>query len=120
MGTRYIVSVADSNGCKAVDSVEIKIHSCDNTLLFIPDAFTPNNDGTNDLFYAKGNKIKEFHISIFNRWGELIFESNDMNKYWDGTKNGKPAQEGVFVYSIKAKSTLNEDIEKIGQVTLIR
>ena len=56
--------------------------------LYVPNAFTPNSDGTNDTFGAKGDGIIEFNIQIFNRWGELVFESNDINKVWDGIYKG--------------------------------
>ena len=87
--------------------------------LYVPNAFTPNGDGLNDVFGAKGDGIIEFSIQVFNRWGELVFEANDMNKLWDGTYNGLPAEAGVYVYSITAWGEKTNQISKSGTVTLI-
>ena len=72
--------------------------------LFIPNAFTPNSDGKNDFFQIFGNlqAIWLLHVSIFDRVGELVFESNDVNFKWDGTYKGKPLPPSVYVYTIKA------------------
>lgn len=89
--------------------------------LYIPNAFTPDGDGINDLFFAKGINISEFNIQIYNRWGEKIFESDDMTEVWDGTYNNLPVPQGSYVYSVFAHdNNSNEYITKKGNVTLIR
>ncbi|MGB3948261.1 MAG: gliding motility-associated C-terminal domain-containing protein [Bacteroidia bacterium] len=92
-----------------------------NTML-LPNAFSPNNDGHNDVFVLHGfkNKVTEFSIIIYNRWGEKVFESTDAAKAWDGTYNGKPLKAGVFVYYINATFTSGEKILKKGNVSLIK
>jgi gliding motility-associated-like protein len=71
--------------------------------LFVPNAFTPNGDGKNDLFYLQGEGILDgsYTIRIFNRWGEEIFFSNDTENSWDGTCKGKPAALGAYIYIIE-------------------
>ncbi|MEW6469817.1 MAG: gliding motility-associated C-terminal domain-containing protein [Bacteroidota bacterium] len=88
--------------------------------LYVPNAFTPNGDGINDLFGAKGDGIIEYSIQIFNRWGELVFESSDINKQWDGTYKGQIAETGAYAYSITAYGEKTNRISKSGTVTLIQ
>ena len=88
--------------------------------LFVPNSFTPNNDEHNDLFVIKGLDIIEFNIKIFNRWGRMIFESNSLDKYWDGTYNGNFVQQEKYTYLITV-SDLNDNSHKFpGIVTLIK
>lgn len=104
------------------------IHSVSNTTtlkkstsLFMPTAFTPDADGVNDQFGAKGINVKDFHMEIFNRWGEKIFESNDINSHWDGTFNGMAAQQGSYVFNVTAYDMeTEEDISTSGTVALLR
>jgi gliding motility-associated-like protein len=70
--------------------------------IYIPNAFTPNGDGINDSFGVKGEGIKDFRLVIFNRWGDVIFESTEPRKLWDGRVAGKPVEQGVYVYQLYA------------------
>lgn len=85
--------------------------------LNIPNVFTPNNDGANDTYFVTGKGITEFNITIVNRWGNPVFEANDINIAWDGTSDGKPCVDGVYFYIIKAKSN-TKDYDKHGHITL--
>lgn len=90
---------------------------------FMPNAFTPNGDGTNETFIGNGLLFgaKEFNMTIWNRWGELIFESNDPNVGWDGrTRNGAVGPPGVYVYVVKIKGPRGEDLSFKGYATLIQ
>jgi gliding motility-associated-like protein len=87
--------------------------------LYIPNAFTPNGDGLNDMFGAAGQGISEFSMQVFNRWGNLIFESNDIRKQWDGTYKGEKAELGVYVYKVSAKGPKSYEIRKTGSITLV-
>ena len=85
--------------------------------LNIPNVFTPNQDGANDTYLVSGKGITEYTIVILNRWGNVVFESNDITDPWDGTSKGTPCVEGVYFYSIKAKS-INKEYSKQGYITL--
>ena len=86
------------------------------------EAFTPNGDNVNDVFYAFGNGLIEFKMYIFNRWGEKLFESNDIHKGWDGKVDDAFVQEGVYTYRIiyKKKSAPSEKKTKIGTLLLLK
>jgi gliding motility-associated-like protein len=70
--------------------------------IYIPSAFTPNGDGLNDTFGVKGEGIQQYHIYIYNRWGEVIFESTNPKQTWDGRVNGNPSEQGSYVYQLFA------------------
>ena len=87
---------------------------------FIPSAFTPNGDGLNDLFYVKANfEPKSYELSIFNRNGDLVFITRDLNTGWDGSLHGKTLAHGMYVYVIKYRDTQGVEQKKQGQVLLI-
>lgn len=89
--------------------------------IFVPNAFSPNGDGHNDLFFVGGEGILSFDLMIFNRWGELLAQSNDPAYRWDGTKRaGQAVPEGVYVYRIKAVLNDGFVVDKGGTITLIR
>lgn len=93
------------------------------TLLYVPDAFSPNNDGVNDLFLPKGDGIIDFEIRIFDRWGNLIFYSDDMNKGWDGKVNEgrEVAQQDTYIYLINIRALQNKhDYDYRGVVNLVK
>ena len=114
----YSVKVFNSFECSYEDSIEI-IKKCP-TRLYIPDAFSPNNDGHNDKFEIIAENIKEFDLIIFSRWGEKIFHSTDPQNSWDGTYKGSPCPVGVYYYQLYIR--VNDGIEKNinGTVTLIK
>lgn len=91
---------------------------------YIPNAFTPNHNGINEIFYGYGTYIKEFEIMIFDRWGNLIFESNDLMKGWDGKvqggSSGEMAQEDVYVWKVKILDVRDLTHNYVGHVTIIR
>ncbi len=121
----YFCTVTDNNGCTASDSINVL--TCDTNSCrdhyFIPNVFTPNGDGHNDQFgLIKGMNVEPseyFSISIFDRTGEKVFETNNETATWDGQYCGKPAPQGVYVYV--AKYVCNGDhIDARGGVTLLR
>jgi len=91
-------------------------------LLRIPNAFTPNNDGKNDLFrpVTEPEKIITFHMFIFDQWGKNIFETQDIRSGWNGAIGGNPAPVGVYVYTLTYGSVSGETKEMTGTVTLVR
>jgi gliding motility-associated-like protein len=90
------------------------------SVLLIPDAFTPNNDNINERFEVKGLFIGSFQMSIFNRWGEVVFQTNDINNSWDGMINGEVAPTGSYVYKAEVTDTSNKAFSKSGAFLLIR
>ena len=88
--------------------------------IYIPNAFTPNQDRVNDGFIAKGEGILEYEMFIFNRWGENIFTGQGLNTPWDGTYQNKQCQQDVYVYKIKIKTIFGDVKEFSGVVTLLR
>lgn len=121
-GTYEVLLVAtDAKGCQ--DSIMKWITIEDEHYIYVPNAFTPDGDRFNNVFYASTVNIVTFNMLIFNRWGELIFESNDPEYGWDGTYNGVRAKDGTYIYVITYQ-TINDDpdTEHVlkGFVTLLR
>ncbi|MFN5324348.1 MAG: PKD domain-containing protein [Bacteroidota bacterium] len=118
----YIVTMTDSNGCSNLDSVTVVVKEvvCEEPEIFIPSAFTPNEDNNNDWVFVRGNTIRNLLFRIYNRWGELVFESNDPSNGWDGKYNGKLATPAVYVYYVEAICFDNQRFFKKGNISLIR
>ncbi len=114
--TAFNLAVADVNGCKASNSMEVKVLY----KMRIPSAFTPNKDGKNDLFrIPPGSSVTLQQFSVYDRWGHIIFKTADISKGWDGTYNGLDLAAGTYIYLIKGMLADKELTEK-GTVTLIR
>ncbi len=88
--------------------------------LYVPNVFSPNDDSHNETFKPVGLYIKDYHMKIYDRWGELIFETKNLNEGWDGTHNGNTAQDGVYIYEIKAIGLDNKIHNVHGDLTLIK
>lgn len=118
----YIITLIASNtsGCKdtAISELLIEPHFD----FYIPNAFTPDNDGNNDIFTAVGEAIDEFSMVIFNRWGEQIYSTSSLEKGWDGSaKNGSEvSMEGVYVYKIRIKDWQGVNHKFVGHVSLLK
>ena len=118
--TIYSVTLTDINGCKDEDTTIINVF-CNDDVLFIPNAFTPNGDGLNDEVQLEGVGITKLNfLRIFNRWGQLVFESTNFGANWDGTFNGKLSEPEVFDYYLEAVCSTGQLIRKQGNITLIR
>ncbi|HRO39703.1 MAG TPA: choice-of-anchor L domain-containing protein [Flavobacteriales bacterium] len=106
-----------AEGCKAMDSLLV----IPPATLFFPNAFTPDGDGVNDTFGPVFSSVDEFHMIIFDRWGHVVFETDDIHKQWDGkVMGGNDAATSVYVYKYRAKGHYFEAHEKFGYVTLLR
>jgi gliding motility-associated-like protein len=121
----YTVIFSDSNNCRNSGTILIKT-LCKNANLFVPNTFSPNGDGSNDMFYPRGIGLDRAKIlRIFNRWGEIVFERYDfpvnsaMNG-WDGTWKGKKANADVYIYQLDVYCKNGELITSTGNITLIR
>jgi len=113
------LTVQSQYGC--IDSTSGMIRILPAFSIYIPNAFTPNSDGTNDFFKAYGTNIAEFKMYIFDRWGKIMFESEDINVGWPGrsSSSNEPLIQDVYVYKIIAKDIFGETHKYIGRVTLL-
>jgi gliding motility-associated-like protein len=121
--TWYSVNVENQNGCKGKDSILVKSSFVVGASPFqVPGAFTPNSDGLNDCFSLRNwGPVDYFDILIYDRWGYLVFHSNNINSCWDGTVKGIPQGAGTFVYQIRVSSKCTEGVvTKKGTLVLIR
>jgi gliding motility-associated-like protein len=120
--TTYIVTIVDPFGCTYTDTVIVVVIDvlCDESQIFMPNAFTPNNDNNNDVLYVRSNIIKAIYLAIYDRWGEKVFETTDMNQGWDGTFRGMDCDPGVFDYYLKVTCINDMEFIKKGNITLIR
>ncbi len=118
----YYVTVTDSNGCEYLDSVTICgiTVDCGEENIFIPNIFTPNGDGKNDELCFRGEWVTDFYIAIFNRWGELLYESTDITACWDGRYKDNLCQPGVYAYTCRVRCEANKQSTFKGDITLIR
>ena len=114
------LTVTNSDGCSD-DTIQV-VPVEDNFAFYVPNSFSPNNDGKNEIFLPRVNDIVNYELVIYNRWGELIFYTNNPDTGWDGFINEKPAPEGVYVWRIHyAKiGTPEEMMVKNGTITLVR
>jgi gliding motility-associated-like protein len=111
------LSIITPDGCQSTDSVLLKPPA----QFHFPNAFTPDGDGINDLFLPVGAEIYEYQLEIFDRWGELIHSSADVNMPWDGSVNGSgAAMTGVYVYKYRVSGLYFAPLEGYGHVTLLR
>jgi len=114
----YTVLVSNSHNCKSSDTIFIEAY-CD-PVINIPNTFTPNGDGLNDSFSIFGEYYDEVNMMIFNRWGELIYQSKNNKPYWDGNYHGNKCMEGVYYYSVIIRYKKTKSKNYFGTVTLLR
>ncbi len=119
----YSVILTYKNTCNLYDTIEVDAIE-DDPPLFIPNSFTPNSDGLNDVFSPAGNyeSIVDFYMAIYNRWGQLVFETRDKNKGWDGIIDNETVQLGVYIYKIDYRSYCSPDrtLNQVGHVVVLR
>jgi gliding motility-associated-like protein len=119
--TTYYVTVSDGD-CFYLDSVRVTVidFECGPPSIFVPNAFTPNGDQNNDVLYVEGQNLTSVELSIFDRWGEKVFETSTQSEGWDGSYKGVPVEPAVFVYKLKATCDGGIIYEEEGNVTVIR
>jgi gliding motility-associated-like protein len=122
--TEYTIEVRSAVGCKATDKVSIFV-LCNNANVFVPNTFSPNGDGVNDVFYPRGTGVFRIkNLRIFNRWGQIVFDrsninANDPSAGWDGTLNGKKLPSDVFVYTLEVVCENNTTLVFKGNIALV-
>jgi gliding motility-associated-like protein len=123
--TSYKLTVSNSGGCSASDAITITV-LCGANNLFMPNTFSPNGDGSNDIYYPRGKGIQTVRsLRIFNRWGEMVyrrenFNANDPSAAWDGRYLGKALPPDVFVYMIDVVCENQSIVTVKGDIALIR
>jgi gliding motility-associated-like protein len=121
-GSYNIMQIAISDqGCR--DTVEKVLNINQEQLIFVPNAITPDGDTYNEVFkpYMTGIDIYDYHLTIFNRWGEIVFESYDLSKGWNGTYGGEIVQDGVYIWQIITSDiATDKKLEFNGHVTVIK
>jgi len=114
------VTIEDSLGCFEV-TYRFVINVDEKYSVALPEAFTPNGDGENDVIYVRGWGIESLHsFEVFNRWGERVFYTNDINEGWDGTYKGEPQNQDTYVYKVLVNSYDDSERAITGYITLIR
>ena len=114
----YYVYVEDQNGCFDYSN-SVTVDEVPRTELYVPNTFTPNADWHNEVFTVYGKNIKEYSLKIFNRWGDLLFESNDIQKHWDGYFKGRKVDENKYLYYIEIIGEDDVLFTKSGIINLI-
>lgn len=120
--TTYYITVTDVNGCYNADSVTVYLKEpiCGNPLVFLPNAFTPNADGLNDVLYVRGVNINQLYFVVYDRWGEQVFQTTDLNIGWDGTFRGKQLPPDAYGYYFRCRCDNGEEYFEKGNVSLLR
>jgi gliding motility-associated-like protein len=121
--TTYYVTLEDANGCRAIsDSIQVVVLTlhCNDEDIYVPNAFTPDANGHNDILYVRSRGITGLYFAIYNRWGEKVFETNDITKGWDGTYKGAKCDPDVFVYYLNATCLTGLTYFKKGNITLLK
>lgn len=118
----YTVTVTDPYGCTAEASYRVSVTSpkCTEEDVFLPTAFSPNGDSANDVFIVRSNFIKEMELTVYNRWGELLFKSVDQSIGWDGTYKGEILTPDAFAYCLKVTCVDDQEYVATGNVNLLR
>jgi gliding motility-associated-like protein len=119
--TTFVVTVTDENGCTGTDEISLKIRLpiCEQDV-FIPTAFSPNGDDVNNELFVRSNYITTMELIIYNRWGQQVFNTKDINRGWDGKLNGEELSPDTYAYWLTAKCTDGEAITKRGSISLLR
>ena len=118
VNTRYFISGTTKDGCKTVDSIDVYVNY--ESLIDVPNAFAPDAPGGSNFFVVRKGIVKLKYFRVYNRWGNKVFETFDVDKGWNGSYNGVPQPQGVYVYVIEAETALGKRFYKQGNVTLIR
>lgn len=117
---KYWLQVTDGSNCKGKDTIEVFAQECLKGM-FIPNAFTPNNDRYNDVFKpVVYGQLEKFRLTVYSRWGEKVFETNNPGLGWNGTWKGQPMDTGSFVWVCAYKFTGKSEKSEKGHVTLVR
>lgn len=120
--TTYTLRITNRDGCSNERSITIEVLNleCRPPHIFVPQGFTPNGDGKNDVLLVRGVPIEQFYFAVYNRWGQLVFETTDKTVGWDGTFAGAELPSAVFAYYLEVSCFGGEEFITKGNVTLLR
>ena len=118
----YYLSIENEFGCTTSTEITIKVDdACSNAQLEIPNIISPNGDGANDYFEIRYEGVTEISsLRIYNRWGELVYHTQNILDYWDGTFRGTPLNPGVYVYYVEGICLNGDNFTKTGNVTILK
>lgn len=118
----YYITVTDATGCSKVDSITIVVNTalCEDPFVYIANAFSPDGDGHNDVIYVQGNNITHINFVIYNRWGEQVFSTTELQQGWDGTYKGKDCPPDVYGFYMTCQCLDGTALTKKGNITLLR
>jgi gliding motility-associated-like protein len=120
LNSYYQCTIINTYHCSVVCNYKVHVNGLYGDI-FVPNVFTPNGDGNNDVFKIYGNHIRLVRLMVYNRWGEKVFEGSDIANVWDGTYKGEQAPQGVYVYVLKYFAGINTNADELkGSVTLLR
>lgn len=112
----FVLQLTDQYGCKAYDTLLVQVEG----VLYLPNTFTPNQDGLNDTFGALYVDVMAYRLEIFNRWGEKLFTSTDPNLGWDGSFKGEVAQDDLYTYRLRFTLNSGKEGFRVGRVLLLK
>jgi gliding motility-associated-like protein len=118
--TQYELVVKDFKFDETRDTITVYVEDCFTDDIFVPNIFSPNGDGNNDILFVRSEYIQSMKFHIYNRWGEMVFESKDINYGWNGEYKGKACTPAVFVWHLEATMTNGQVVQRSGNVTLVR
>ena len=116
--TTYILSVQDIYGCSYSDEITVVVIS--NPVVYIPNVFTPDGDGINDLFFVQGQEIADIKLVVYDRWGQKLFQGNELSEAWDGTYKGTKLSPDVFVYYAEVTFLTGKEEFYRGSITIVK
>lgn len=116
----YQVQLVVRNEGLCADSMSMDLCIRDSDAVFIPDVFSPNGDGYNDVLHVRGPTLVEVEFAVFDRWGKRLFSAGTVDHGWDGTVGGERSASGVYVYTLIARAEDGTRIERTGNITLVR
>jgi gliding motility-associated-like protein len=114
----YTIIASDTNGCRTTDNITI-IVDFDN-VIFVPNIFSPNGDGVNDILFVRGKGVAKLKFFVYDRWGEKVFETTSLDVGWDGSFRGKDMNKAVFVYYLEATFIDGKEVTQKGDITLVK
>jgi gliding motility-associated-like protein len=120
---QYLINITPTTGCRVVDTLRVIIEASADirSSLHVPNAWSPNNDGSNDKLFPLTINIKElYYFRVFNRWGQLMFETNKLGEGWDGIYNGKPQVQDVYTWTVEAIGLDGVYYKQSGNSVLLR